>query len=205
MHHTRHHQRDQAGPQQWDIGVIVGTGSQHGHQFGVGGFFDPGAIAFHDLALLVFSQHVGWLHALLVIVIAPPDAPPPPKPPPPPRKTAAATATAPTAASTAAEDREQGIAPTGRPRRLHNHNTPISRTNKPMENPGLSLAKLASATWAGTGQRLTAHHLDRVAYAVADTLAEIAGLELGCNHLADDHPGLRIGQRTFQAVTDFDA
>jgi len=55
MHHARYHQGDQAGPQQGDVGVIVGAGRQHGDQFGVGVFFDPGN-RFGDLALLVFSQ-----------------------------------------------------------------------------------------------------------------------------------------------------
>ncbi|EZP65251.1 hypothetical protein BW43_03513 [Pseudomonas sp. RIT357] len=54
-------------------------------------------------------------------------------------------------------------------------------------------------------QWLTAHHLDHRGHPVADALAEIAGFEFGGDHLVDDHPGLRIGQHAFQAVTDFDA
>ena len=54
-------------------------------------------------------------------------------------------------------------------------------------------------------QGLTAHHLDHRGHTVADALAEIAGLELGQDHLVDDHPGLRIRQHAFQAIPDFDA
>lgn len=42
MHHARHHQRQQAGPQQRDVGVVVGPRRQHSDQFGVGLPFDPG-------------------------------------------------------------------------------------------------------------------------------------------------------------------
>ena len=55
MHYTRHHQRDQAGPQQWDVGVVVRSGSQYRHQFGVGLLLDAGN-RLGDLALLVFTQ-----------------------------------------------------------------------------------------------------------------------------------------------------
>ncbi len=55
VHDARHHQRQQAGPQQRDVRVVVGAGRQHRHQFGVGVALDPGD-RLGDFALFVFSQ-----------------------------------------------------------------------------------------------------------------------------------------------------
>ena len=47
MHHTGHHQSDEAGPQQGDITVVVGPRCQHGNYFGVGALFS----LVHDVTL----------------------------------------------------------------------------------------------------------------------------------------------------------
>ncbi|EZP27067.1 hypothetical protein BW33_04338 [Pseudomonas sp. RIT288] len=54
-------------------------------------------------------------------------------------------------------------------------------------------------------QRIAAEHHQHRRHAVADALAEIAGLERRGDHLMNDHRGLRIGQPILQTVTDFDA
>ena len=52
VHHGRHHQGDQAGPQQGDVAVVIGTGSEHGDDFGIGVLFGTGDRVF-DLPLLL--------------------------------------------------------------------------------------------------------------------------------------------------------
>ncbi|MCY1183110.1 hypothetical protein D9M73_237030 [compost metagenome] len=52
---TRHDQGQQAGPEQGDIGVVIGAGGRYGDQFRVGVALDPGN-CLGDLALFVFSQ-----------------------------------------------------------------------------------------------------------------------------------------------------
>ncbi|CAH0323270.1 hypothetical protein SRABI123_05692 [Pseudomonas sp. Bi123] len=53
-------------------------------------------------------------------------------------------------------------------------------------------------------QRIAPQHHQHRRNAIADALAEIAGLERRRDHLIDDHRTLRIGQAIFQAITDFD-
>ncbi|MNE66716.1 hypothetical protein D3C80_1622830 [compost metagenome] len=53
-------------------------------------------------------------------------------------------------------------------------------------------------------QRAATQHHQHRRHAVADALAEVAGLERRRDHLVDDHRTLRIGQPVFQAIADFD-
>ncbi|MNG26636.1 hypothetical protein D3C84_1116510 [compost metagenome] len=55
MHDARYQQRQQTGPQQRDVRIVVGAGREHGHQLRVGVALDPGNGLGH-LALFVFSQ-----------------------------------------------------------------------------------------------------------------------------------------------------
>ncbi|MNE57386.1 hypothetical protein D3C80_1523480 [compost metagenome] len=52
---ARHDQGQQAGPEQGDIGVVIGAGSQYGHQLRVSMLFDASNGLGH-LALLNFIQ-----------------------------------------------------------------------------------------------------------------------------------------------------
>ncbi|MNY76468.1 hypothetical protein D3C86_2160580 [compost metagenome] len=55
MHDARYQQRQQTGPQQRDVRIVVGAGREYGHQFCVGLALDPGNGLGH-FALFVFSQ-----------------------------------------------------------------------------------------------------------------------------------------------------
>src|SRR5471032_1108425 len=87
----------------------------------------------------------------------PPEAPPPPKPPPPPLKPPPPPPPPPPPRPLLLRIASK-IAPTGRPRRLHSHNTPISKMNKPMENPGFILGKIGSRHMARHGHGFAANH-----------------------------------------------
>ena len=114
------------------------------------------------------------------------------------------TAPAIAAATTAAENRQQDR-PHWQAQAIAQPQHANQQDEQADGKPRIILGEVGIRHMGRHRQGLAAHHLDHRRHAIADALAEIAGLELGRDHLVDDHPRLRIGQRAFQAVADFDA
>ena len=70
LQQARHGQRQHCGPEQWQVGVIVGTAGQHRYQFGIGAPFGTGN-GFGDLTLIVFVEggHASGLSIVLIVVV----------------------------------------------------------------------------------------------------------------------------------------